>query len=57
MTDENDKHREKQTKYDQDFQSMYQYFTSASVQQASDKVFSATSEELAEAYKPDDYSI
>ena len=54
MTDETKK---KQVRYDEDFQEMYEHLTSESVKQASDKLFSATSEELAEAYKPDDYSI
>ena len=56
MTDEKDKIGEKQTRYDLDFQELYEYLTSESVKLASDKLFSATPEELAEAYKPDDYS-
>lgn len=56
MTDEKDKIGEKQTRCGRDFQEMYEYLTSESVKVASDKLFSATPEELAEAYKPDDYS-
>ncbi|WP_297810785.1 hypothetical protein [uncultured Methylophaga sp.] len=56
MCDENDKIREKQAKDHADFQEMYRYYTSESVKHASDKVFSATPEELAKSYKQDDYS-
>jgi hypothetical protein len=57
MNHENDESRKERLKQNADFQKMYQYLTSESVKQASDKLFSATSEELAEAYKPDNYSV
>ena len=56
MTDEKNKIGEKQTRYEPDFQELYEYLTSESVKLAADKLFSATPDELAEAYKPDDYS-
>ncbi len=42
-----------QPKDDTEFKKMYQYLTSAAVRKASDKLFSATEEELAAHYKPD----
>ena len=57
MTNENEKFNDKQTVCPAEFEKMYQYLTSGSVRQTSDKLFAATTEELAQSYKPDDYSV
>ncbi len=57
MADKNDESRKERPKQDAEFKKMYQYFTSASVQLASDKLFAASAEELAEHYKRDNDSV
>lgn len=57
MTDEKDESRKERLKQNAEFKKMYQYYTSASVRVASDTLFSATAEELAEHYKSDNYSV
>lgn len=53
MDYEYDESRTKLVMHEAEFKKMYQYLTSAAVKEASDKLFSATEEELAVHYKPD----
>jgi hypothetical protein len=53
MDYEYDENRTKLVMHEAEFKKMYQYLTSVAVKEASDKLFSATAEELAAYYKPD----